>query len=220
VGAGAAGLSAAWRLRAAGLENFLVLELDDAPGGTARSGQSSVSAFPWGAHYLPAPLDAQGPVPRLLREMGALTSVDDAGVPQFAEQMLVRDPQERLFYRGHWYEGLYLRVGASHQDSAELARFEARMNQFASLVDARGRRAFDVPIERGSDDADITALDRLSMAQWLEQEGFKSARLRWYVDYACRDDFGAMADQVSAYAAIWYFASRHDGRGRPRETEG
>src|SRR2546425_368178 len=36
VGGGVAGLSAAWRLERGGLCDFLVLELDDAPGGTAR----------------------------------------------------------------------------------------------------------------------------------------------------------------------------------------
>src|SRR4051812_19261288 len=38
VGAGVAGLSAAWALERAGLRDFTVLELEDAPGGTARSG--------------------------------------------------------------------------------------------------------------------------------------------------------------------------------------
>jgi len=47
VGAGAAGLSAAWRLRAAGFDNFRVVELEDASGGTARSGRNAVSPFPW-----------------------------------------------------------------------------------------------------------------------------------------------------------------------------
>ena len=46
VGAGVAGLSAAWRLRGAGFEDFQVLELEAQPGGTARSGRNGVSAFP------------------------------------------------------------------------------------------------------------------------------------------------------------------------------
>src|SRR4051812_17396575 len=56
VGGGAAGLSAAWRLSRAGFHDYRVLELDDAPGGTARSGENAVSRYPWGAHYLPCPL--------------------------------------------------------------------------------------------------------------------------------------------------------------------
>src|SRR4051812_10892558 len=85
VGAGAAGLSAAWRLAGA---DVLVCELDSVEGGTARSGRNAVSAYPWGAHYLPAPLSAQGPVARLLREMNVLTGVDARGAPVFAEEAL------------------------------------------------------------------------------------------------------------------------------------
>lgn len=214
VGAGVAGLSAAWRLAAAGVESFRVVELEDVAGGTSKSGRNAVSAFPWGAHYLPAPLDTIGPTPRLLREMGLVTGSDEAGVPQYAEEALLAEPEERVFYKGHWYEGLYLRAGASDQDLEELRRFDARMAEFAALRDGKGRKAFAVPTARSSDDAELTALDRTSMAQWLEANGFRSPRLKWMVDYACRDDFGGRAEHVSAWAAIWYFAARNEGEGR------
>jgi glycine/D-amino acid oxidase-like deaminating enzyme len=213
VGAGVAGLSAAWRLAGAGVKDYRVVELEAEAGGTSRSGQNAVSAFPWGAHYLPAPLTDSGPVPRLLREMGALTGVDAKGQPSFAEEMLIREPDERIFFQGAWYEGLYLRAGASAEDLAELARFEARMNGFAAARDGKGRKAFAVPTALSSDDAEWTALDKVSMARWLEAEGFRSPRLKWLVDYACRDDYGTTAEGVSAWAGIWYFAARQDGQG-------
>ena len=37
------------------------------------------------------------------------------------------------------------------------------------------------------------AEDALSMAAWLDREGLDSPWLRWFVDYACRDDYGALA---------------------------
>jgi glycine/D-amino acid oxidase-like deaminating enzyme len=217
VGAGVAGLSAAWRLKAAGLEDVRVVELDEEVGGTSRSGSNAVSAYPWGAHYLPAPLEDAGPVMRLLREMDAVTGVDAEGYPTFAEELLIREPEERIFYKGEWYEGLYLRAGASPKDLAELARFEARMNAFGAARDAKGRKAFTVPTARCSEDAEWTALDTVSMAEWMRQEGFRSARLRWLVDYACRDDYGTTAEGVSAWAGIWYFAARQDGKGERSE---
>lgn len=213
VGAGVAGLSAAWRMASAGVRDYRVLELESDPGGTSRSGQSSISAYPWGAHYLPAPLEATGPVPRLLGEMGALTGVDGEGRPRFAEEMLIREPEERLFYRGQWYEGLYLAAGASPADLAELERFEERMRAFGAARDSKGRRAFAVPTEKSSDDAEWTALDRVSMAAWMDHQGFRSPRLRWLVDYACRDDYGATPDLISAWAGVWYFAARQGGAG-------
>jgi glycine/D-amino acid oxidase-like deaminating enzyme len=217
VGAGVAGLSAAWRLAGAGVKGVRVVELEAEAGGTSRSGRNAVSAYPWGAHYLPAPLEDRGPVVRLLREMGAVTGVDAEGYPTFEESLLIHEPEERFFYRGHWYEGLYLRAGASPEDLAELERFEARMNAFAAARDGKGRKAFAVPTALSSDDAEWTALDGVSMAAWLEREGFRSARLKWVVDYACRDDYGTTAEHVSAWAGIWYFAARQDGKGERSE---
>jgi predicted NAD/FAD-dependent oxidoreductase len=214
VGAGAAGLSAAWRLVGGGLSSLLVTEVDSSVGGTAQNGRNEVSAFPWGAHYLPAPLTSAGPVPRLLKEMGVLVGVDDLGAPTYAEEALIQEPEERLFYRGSWYEGLYLRAGASAEDLAQLKRFEKQMKALAALRDSRGRKVFEVPIEAGSDDAEWTQLDALSMRQWLEREGFTSPRLLWLVDYACRDDYGAGPEHISAWAALWYFCARQTGEDK------
>jgi hypothetical protein len=64
-------------------------------------------------------------------------------------------------------------------------------------------------------------LDRLSMAEWLKQQRLDVPALRWYVDYACRDDYGALAAQTSAWAGIHYFASRaHDEQGPLTWAEG
>lgn len=211
IGAGAAGLSAAWRLSGGGVSDVLVVEVDESLGGTSKSGQNSVSAFPWGAHYLPAPLSARGPVPRLLKELGVLTGVDERGAPTYAEEALIHEPDERLFYRGSWYEGQYLRAGASAEDLAQLAKFQALTESLAAARDGKGRKAFDVPIEYGSDDAEFTSLDRLTMAEWMASNGLTSARLRWLVDYACRDDYGATSTSISAWAGLWYFCARQSG---------
>lgn len=186
-------------------------------GGTSRSGENAVSRYPWGAHYLPAPLSAVGPVPRLLRELGVLTGIDERGAPTWAEEALIHEPEERLYYRGAWYEGLYLRAGASPDDLAQLARFEAQTNALAAAVDSRGRKAFTVPLELGSDDAEWTSLDRQTMAEWLTQNGYTSPRLKWLVDYACRDDYGATAELISAWAGLWYFCARQHGTGERSE---
>jgi hypothetical protein len=46
------------------------------------------------------------------------------------------------------------------------------------------------------------------MADWLAERKLTSARLNWMVDYGCRDDYGLPADQTSAWAGLFYFASR------------
>lgn len=207
VGAGPSGLSAAWRLERLGFRDFLVFDLERRPGGTSTYDEDGVVPYPWGAHYVPVPMHENGALLALLRELGAVQEEDDEGVV-FKEEMLVRDPDERLFYKGHWYEGLYPRAGASRDDLSQLARFHREVDAWVAFRDAKGRRAFTLPMAKGSDDAEVTALDRISMADWLDAKGFTSQRLRWYVDYACRDDYGLLAKDTSAWAGLFYFASR------------
>jgi len=214
VGGGVAGLAAAWRFLRAGFEDFVLLELEAAPGGTARSGsEHGVVPYPWGAHYLPAPQKENRALVTLLDELGVLEGADAEGEPVVAEQFLCRDPEERVFYRGRWYEGLYLHAGASEEDARQLQLFNAEVDVWAAWRDAKGRRAFAIPVARCSDDAEVAALDRVSMGRWMRARGFTSERLRWLVDYGCRDDYGLGVEEASAWAGLFYFASRMKGPG-------
>jgi hypothetical protein len=65
----------------------------------------------------------------------------------------------------------------------------------------------------------VMALDSLPFAPWLDAQGLTDPHLRWYLDYACRDDYGAGPRTVSAWAGIHYFASRH-GFHAPGEHSG
>jgi hypothetical protein len=203
-----------------GFEDFVLLELERAPGGTSQSGQraGSVVPYPWGAHYLPAPLKENVALVSLLEEMGVIEGASDEGEPVVAEQFLCRDPEERLFYRGRWYEGLYLHAGESAEDAAQLQAFNAEVDRWAAWRDARGRRAFTIPVVNCSDDAEVTALDRITMDEWMRARGFTSTRLRWLVDYACRDDYGLNVVQASAWAGLFYFASRMKAPGAEAQS--
>lgn len=208
VGAGIAGLTAAWQLQKAGCEDFVVLELERDPGGTARSGTALEGSYPWGAHYLPVPRQENTELVAFLEEMGVLEGRANDGEPIVAEQHLCRDPEERVFYRGRWYEGLYLYAGASAQDLAQLYAFDAEINRWVAMRDAHGRRAFSLPLATSSDDTEVTALDTITMSDWLDRHGWHSPRLRWFINYACRDDYGLTIEQTSAWAGLFYFASR------------
>ena len=214
VGGGVAGLAAAWRFLRAGFEEFVLLELEAAPGGTARSGEAhGVVPYPWGAHYVPAPQKENRALVALLGELGVLEGADAEGQPIVGEQFLCRDPEERVYYRGRWYEGLYLHAGASVEDARQLQLFNAEVDAWAAWRDKQGRRAFAIPVSHCSDDAEVTALDRVSMGEWMRARGFSSERLRWLVDYGCRDDYGLSVEQASAWAGLFYFASRMKGPG-------
>ncbi len=211
VGGGVSGLSAAWRLARAGDTDFRVYELEDQEGGTALSGGNDVSRYPWGAHYVPVPAFRNPALEAVLEEAGALVGRDADGDPEWAEEMLCREPEERLYYAHQWHAGLYPYEGASRGDLEEVARFRKVMDDFAARKDARGRRAFAIPTRRSAPDGDLLALDRMTMQEWLEKSRFVSKRLRWLTEYGCRDDFGTDLDRISAWAGIHYNAARLPG---------
>lgn len=213
VGGGAAGLSAAWRLRRLGVRDVVVLELGDEVGGTALGGTSAATPMPWGAHYIVAPQREQAELLELLADLGALEGTAPDGAPIVDEALRCREPEERLFYRGAWTAGLYLSAGASNDDIAQLRAFHAELDRLVAWRDARGRRAFALPSAAATDDAEILGLDRLSFAAWLDERGLTSPRLRWLCDYGCRDDFGLRLEATSAWAGLGYFVARQRAPG-------
>jgi hypothetical protein len=68
---------------------------------------------------------------------------------------------------------------------------------------------FAMPAFRAPASAAHLALDAIPFQAWLDREGLNDPHLRWYLDYSCRDDYGAGLASVSAWAGIHYFASRH-----------
>ena len=200
IGGGIAGLSAAWRLAKRGFHDFVLLEMLEHAGGNARWGENEVSAYPWAAHYVPVPGKKATLVRELLEDLGVLRN----GV--WEERYLCFSPQERLYLHGRWQEGIEPVTAATARDREDFTRFAARMHDF------RATGQFTIPMELG---AKPSPLDRLSMDAWLDQERFTSPYLRWYVNYACRDDYGALARHTSAWAGVHYFASREPDEKGP-----
>ncbi len=218
-GAGVAGLAAARALRLAGVQDIAVLELEDTPGGNSRAGRVQGLPCPLGAHYLPVPGDGAPEVQDLLEELGLRERF--AGRWRYGGAQgrhLVHSPHERLFLHGHWQEGLLPVEGVGEATLAQYRRF-------AALVRALGSAApFAMPTFRlfGSNQplAGVhQRLDAIYFDEWLAREGLDDAYLRWYLDYCCRDDYGAGSARVSAWAGIHYFASRH-GFAAPGEDAG
>ena len=202
VGGGMAGLTAAWRLQKRGFRDFVLLEMEKQAGGVARWGENAITAFPWGAHYVPVP----GPKSLLIRELLADLGVLADG--RWEERYLCFSPQERLFLHGKWQDGIEPEVAATRRDHEQYRRFERRMAEY------RASGQFTIPMARAATPPD-PALDRISIADWLRREAFDSPYLNWYVNYACRDDYGALAEDTSAWAGIHYFASREPDEKGP-----
>jgi hypothetical protein len=195
VGGGIAGLSAAWRLQKKGFTDFVLLEMNDQAGGNSRWGENEITAYPWGAHYVPVP----GPKATYVRELFEEFSVLESG--EWEERYLCFAPQERLFLYGRWQEGIEPAIGLSQKDRAQFQRLEDHIHSF------RATGKFTVPMELGLSES-MADLDRISFADWLRSQGINSRILNWYMNYCCRDDYGATTEQTSAWAGIQYFASR------------
>ena len=200
-GGGVAGLAAARALRLRGVDDFALLELEDSAGGNSRAGEVGGITCPLGAHYLPLPGDDAPEVQNLLEELGLRRRV--AGRWTYDERHLCHSPQERLFFKGAWQDGLLPMQGV---DEATLAQYR----KFSELVAlARRQVSFTLPVTPVAPAASHLALDAITLEAWLKQQGLIDAQLLWYLDYCCRDDYGAGLACVSAWAGIHYFASRH-----------
>jgi monoamine oxidase len=213
VGAGIAGLAAARAARLAGVEDLAVLELHEQAGGNSRSHDIDGMACPLGAHYLPVPGPAARELLDWLHEIGLARL--EFGRTRFNERHLCHSPQERLFYRGAWRDGL---LPPLEPGSAALRQTRRLSSRIEALMRDVG---FAMPSTRAGWQASHADLDRVAFGRWLDDEGISAPELRWYLDYCCRDDYGAPADAVSAWAGIHYFASRHGFHvpGLPPEAE-
>lgn len=211
VGGGIAGLAAARAVRRAGIEDIALFELHDDAGGNSRGHQLGGTPCPLGAHYLPLPTADAREVSEWLHELGVLrqqwgrTVVDD--------RHLCHSPQERLFFDGAWHEGLLPPADGSTATLGQYRRFAQRVTAL------RRELGFALPTRRAAWGDGHARLDAMTFAQWLAAEQLDDPRLRWYLDYCCRDDYGAGPEHVSAWAGLHYFASRH-GFHAPGDDDG
>jgi len=216
IGGGIAGLAAARRLDSRGVRDLLLIELEQEPGGNAASGRNAVSAYPWGAHYVPLPNDESAEVLTLFEELGIVRGRDVKGAPIYDEETLCSDPMERLLDCGRWQDGFLPDLGVTDAERRQYDAFFARMEVFRMMRGREGRHAFAIPLDYSSQIPELLALDKITMAAWMKAQGWDAAPLLWYVDYCCRDDYGAGMEHVSAWAGVHYFASR---RGRAANAE-
>ena len=206
IGSGVAGLTAAWRLQQQGYHNFLLL-MGGETFGNANAGQWQDVAYPRGAHYLPLPTLESTHIREMLAAWQIIEKDAFSLRPTYDELSLVHAPDERILINQQWHDGLLAHNDKNSQSQQQ--RFFRLMNDYQQQRGNDGKPVFTIPIASCSMDETWRALDKLNFSQWLTQQGFNDAALRWYLDYACKDDYGLDSQQISAWAGIHYFASRH-----------
>lgn len=207
LGSGIAGLSCAWKLAREGHRQFVVVEGPEFAGNAA-GGHAEGLSYPLGAHYLPLPSMESTHVREMLADFGIIEHGGDTTHPYYNETILAHSPQERLLRNGRWEDSLLPMTGLPDADVAQHRRFLAYTQSLSTARGQDGRKVFAIPLALSSNDPAWRALDTLTLRQWLDKEHYTSPALRWYLDYCCRDDYGAGIDTVSAWAGLHYFASR------------
>lgn len=207
LGSGVAGMTCAWKLAREGFHDFVLIQGPES-GGNAAGGQRDELAYPLGAHYLPLPSRASTHVREMLSDFSILQRDPASARPYYDEALLVHAPQERLLRNGQWEDSLLPMHGLPESELAQHRGFLAFIEQLRTATGSDGRKVFSIPLVLSSHDPAWRALDSVTFKHWLTERGYTSPALHWYLNYCCRDDYGAEYDRVSAWAGLHYFASR------------
>ena len=208
VGGGVAGLIATRELKRRGVKDVLLFELENETGGKSRFGQNPISAYPWGAHYVPIPNEEAVHVRTLFEELGLTNGVSEDGKPKYREEFLCHEPEERLSIHGRWQTGIVPSIGTGEDDRRQYKELFGYLATLRHQKGADGKPAFAIPLGLSSEDEELRKLDTMSFADFLDSRKWTSPYLRWYTNYCCRDDYGTNENEVSAWAGLHYFAGR------------
>lgn len=207
VGGGVSGLSAARSFIKKGIHDFVILELENSVGGNSNYSSNQYSKFPLAAHYLPLPNLRDQELIEFLKETKIILDFKD-NQPIYDEEQICFAQNERLFIKNNWQSGLVPRDGNSKDSNNQIDQFLTKMDEFRKSKGSDNKYFFDIPLSFASRDHSLNYLDDMTMVEWLRNNDFNSKELISYINYCCRDDFGLGVNFISAWAGIYYFASR------------
>ncbi|SFA59961.1 NAD(P)-binding Rossmann-like domain-containing protein [Pedobacter suwonensis] len=207
VGSGISGLSAGRWLKKNGETDFEILELEKHIGGNSYFGSNKIASYPLGAHYITIANNDDALLIDFLKEIDVITHFEGQ-LPYYNDYYLTFDPEERLLINGAWQEGLIPDFGVPIADKKEVRRFLAEVDQLKNTRGNDGKFLFNIPLNSSSTDENYRKLDKITFEAYLKEKGYRSKYLLWYLNYACKDDYGQKISHVSAWAGLHYFASR------------
>ena len=208
MGGGISGLSAARYLKQNGQDDFLIFDLESTIGGNSRYGENHFSKYPMGAHYLPIPNREDKELIAFLFENGMYKGDDENGKPIFDDYQLVFPKDERYFFKNRWVSDFPQVDLVSESAAVELKSFQKLVHTYKTMRDDDGKYWFTIPIVAASTCDEVKLLESMTFKKWLSDNDFKSEELLWYLNYACKDDYGLGIDYVSAWAGLHYFCAR------------
>jgi protoporphyrinogen oxidase len=217
IGGGISGLTAAWKLRKLGHDAILVLEKESPAGGLSRSDGAAPLLYSQATAYTVFPYN-DGLV-ELYTDLGIVTGKDKDGAPTIAAGYVLSAPVNNAYIDGAWHADVWeTGLDALPYDDKlkqDLAAFREDMKKWYDYVGKDGKIGFDTPSDASTEDADVRALDDMTLAEYVAQKGWDPRVSEFWDPYA-RSAFGTTHDALSTWAAINFLGSEfHPTLSRP-----
>ncbi len=218
VGGGVSGLMAAWELQRGGLGDVLLYEKEDYIGGNARKGHANGTDYTCATWSLVRPKDPF--LTRLLQDLEVIDGFAADGTPRIKPAYLGPGPEFNTLVDGTWYMEMQTydpggvqddvsKMPIPAKDRKDLVAFYREMKEWGERKGKDGRPAFAMPVEEGSRDPDVLALDAITMEEYARKKGWGPRTLQ-VADEWSTSDIGGSLGEVSAYA-FWSFNSLGQG---------
>lgn len=214
LGGGVSGLMAAWDLTRGGLDDVMLYEKEGYVGGNARKGHANGTDYTCATWSLVRPKDPF--LKRLYGDLDMITGYDAEGTPKIRKELLGPGPEYNALIDGTWFPFVtgsetdtLPHMPLPEKDRRDMIAFYREMEAWGTRKGSDGRPAFAMPVEEGSRDPEILALDQITMQEYAARKGWAGRTLRDVDDWCSSDIGGGLAD-VSAYA-FWAFNSLGQG---------
>jgi hypothetical protein len=218
LGGGISGLTAAWELQRGGLSDVVLYEKEGYVGGNSRKGHANGTDYTCATWSVVRPKDRF--LTDLFQDLGVVTGFEPDGTPRIDPHVVGPGPDNNTLIDGTWYfdpfygdeaiEEIVGRMPLSPGDRRDEIEFRRDLNRWAERRGADGRPAFAMPIEEGSRDPEILALDRITMEEYARRRGWGRRTLALIDDFST-STIGGLASQVSAYGFLSFNALGQGG---------
>ncbi len=217
IGGGVSGLMAAWELQRGGLDDVVLYEKEDYIGGNARKGNANGTDYTCATIALVRPKDPF--LTRLYQDLGVVTGFAADGTPRIDPALVGPGPNTNILIDGTWYRDaiygggpvdLVSRMPLSVRDRADEMAYLRDLEGWAARKGKDGRPTFAMPVEEGSRDPEILALDTITMEEYARRKDWSPRTLALIDEMSTANIGGAIAD-VSAYAFLAFLSGGQGG---------
>ncbi|PCJ21481.1 MAG: hypothetical protein COB02_02495 [Candidatus Cloacimonadota bacterium] len=208
-GGGVAGLNCA-RLLSKDKRDFLLLDPANEMGGTSASMPFSKHQLPSGAHYIITANNYAKDLIDFYVESNIITGFDnDLAIYNNDYIVTDTDSKERSLHDDSWT----LEIGEYlNRPSKKLKKFKSFCRFLSTLKGSDNKLWFALPTQFSSKDKKSMSLFHLDFISYLKQNDMWDSEVEYVVNYACMDDYGCLAHEVSAWVGLHYFCCRDQNR--------